>query len=345
MKQTKMNKKNKVSKKHKKQERKNRLFYLMILLLMTTISLSFTSYAWFSTNRLVRVDLLDVNVRAQGGIEISADGTNWRGALSVYDIEEARSTYPNSVNQIPKTLEPVSTIGQLENGKLKMFYGTAENDLYGNYILSAERSIETESFDESSNGKFIAFDIFLKTNKQSQLYLTPLSNVMYNGETSVGIENAVRIAFVEEGNVPTGTNIETIQSVYTNERENVYIWEPNYNTHTPSGIENARNLYGINASLDYEIIEYDGISNPISSSQKIYTSRAKSNLYPAYFSKVNINYYTENNFTTNKEIFTLKSGITKYRVYMWIEGQDVDCENNASIGNITLNLQFTTNPS
>ena len=345
MKQKKTNKKYCKSKKNYRQERKNRLFFLMILLLMTTLSLSFTSYAWFSTNRLVRVDLLDVNVRAQGGIEISTDGANWKGAISVYDIQEARNTYPTSVNQIPKTLDPVSTIGELENGKLKMFYGTAENDLYGNYILSAERSIEEESFDELSNGAFITFDMFLKTNKSSQLYLTPLSNVTYNGEVSVGIENAVRIAFIEEGNVPTGTNLTTIQTLTTNSKNDVYIWELNYNTHTIHGIAAAREIYGITTSENGERILYDGISRPISSQLKIYTSSAKSTLYPDYFAPVAVNYYTENSFTNNKEIFTLKSGITKYRVYMWIEGQDVDCENNASVGNITLNLQFTTNPS
>lgn len=340
-----VSKKRKITKKSKKQERKNRLFYLMILLLMTTLSLSFTSYAWFSTNRLARVDLLDVNVRAQGGIEISSDGTTWKGAISVYDIQEARNNYPNSVNQIPKTLEPVSTVGELENGKLKMFYGVAENDLYGNYILSAERSIETESFDEESTGKFITFDLFLKTNKESQLYLTPASNVTYGGEVSVGIENAVRIAFIEEGNVSVNTNVEIIQSLSTNSGDNVYFWEPNYNTHTIHGIENALNVYGIVTSENGERILYDGISNPISSRLNIKAGNAKHSLYPAYFSPVNIDYYTENNFTTNKTIFSIKAGITKYRVYMWIEGQDVDCENNASVGNITLNLQFTTNPS
>ena len=30
---------------------------------------------------------------------------------------------------------------------------------------------------------------------------------------------------------------------------------------------------------------------------------------------------------------------------MWIEGQDVDCENNASGGNIQFNLQMSTNSS
>ena len=43
-----------------------------------------------------------------------------------------------------------------------------------------------------------------------------------------------------------------------------------------------------------------------------------------------------------KQVFNLKAGVTKIRVYMWIEGQDVDCENNASGTDISFNLQFTT---
>lgn len=39
----------------------------------------------------------------------------------------------------------------------------------------------------------------------------------------------------------------------------------------------------------------------------------------------------------------LKAGITKVRIYMWVEGQDVDCENNASGGDISFNLQFSSN--
>ena len=42
-----------------------------------------------------------------------------------------------------------------------------------------------------------------------------------------------------------------------------------------------------------------------------------------------------------QKIFALSAGVTKVRVYMWIEGQDVDCENNASGTDISYNLQFT----
>ena len=47
---------------------------------------------------------------------------------------------------------------------------------------------------------------------------------------------------------------------------------------------------------------------------------------------------------TNKA-FDLPEGVTKIRFYMWIEGQDVDCENGASGGGISFNLGFTTQAS
>ena len=33
------------------------------------------------------------------------------------------------------------------------------------------------------------------------------------------------------------------------------------------------------------------------------------------------------------------------RIYIWIEGQDVDCENGSSSGDIEFRFQLTTNPS
>ena len=41
------------------------------------------------------------------------------------------------------------------------------------------------------------------------------------------------------------------------------------------------------------------------------------------------------------KVLTLNPGITKVRVYMWVEGQDVDCENNASGGSVSYNIQFS----
>ena len=331
--------------KKKRKERKYRLFYLLLLLFVTAVSLSVSSYAWFTTNRLARVDLLDVNVRAQGGIEVSSDAVNWKAKININDLINARNNYSASLNQIPKTLEPVSSAGNVNNGLLELFYGVAEGNSNGNYVISASRSIEEEGFDENSDGIFIAFDLFFKTNENTRFYLTPESNITYGGDESVGIENAMRVAFVNEGNVNSGSSAYTMQSLTTNDNNNVYIWEPNYNSHTTSAIANALNTYGLSISSDNEVILYDGIKTNISKNLNILLNDAKESIYPNYFKGVNISYYTKTNFDKNLEIFSLNKGVTKVRVYMWIEGQDVDCENNASVGNVSLNLQFSKNPN
>ncbi len=331
--------------KKKDKKRKYRIFYLLLLLLVTTLSLSVSSYAWFTTNRLVKVDLLNVNVRAQGGIEISVDGTNWKSSVSIDDIINATDTYPLNVNQIPFTLEAVSTGGRIDDGKLMFYYGNAVNNAVGDYILETTRSVEIASVGENSPGKFITFDLFLKTNNATQLYLTPESNATYSGDKSVGIENAVRLAFIEEGTTAVGTPLNVIQSMVTTDQNKVHIWEPNYDTHTEYGIENARVVYQMNITNPSESLSYDGVISEISKDMGVTTNNASQKKYPLYFQKVNVDYYTKNNFDNNVQIFMLNSGITKIRVYMWIEGQDVDCENNAAVGNLSLNLSFTTNPS
>ena len=39
-----------------------RLFYLLFMLLLTGILLSTSTYAWFTTNRMVSVDMIDVKI-------------------------------------------------------------------------------------------------------------------------------------------------------------------------------------------------------------------------------------------------------------------------------------------
>lgn len=326
----------------KKKQRRYRLFYLLLLLLVTTLSLSISSYAWFTTNRLVKIDLLNVSVKAQGGLEISVDATNWKSSLSLEDIQKAIETYPGSTNQLPNVLEAISTVGEIENGRLKMYHGTAVNNIFGSYIL------ETTKVEESNNnpeGKYITFDLFLKTNTNTKLYLTPESNVTYTSETTVGIENTTRFAFIEEGTAPAGTNPTTIQNLTTNSRDKVHIWEPNYDTHTEAGIQNAKDTYNMTITNPSEPLSYDGVASEISKSAGVSITNATESKYPNYFQKVQIDYYTPNNFTTNQEIFSLTNGITKIKVYMWVEGQDIDCENNAATGNMSLNISLSTNPS
>lgn len=324
--------------------RKRKIKFLLVLLFLTSICLSTSTYSWFSTNTMVYIDGLNIKVKAQGGIEISTDAKNWSPVITQEDIINARENYLNSINQLPLTMEPVSTGKNVVDGKLEMYYGTTEN-IGNDYILMANKSEETEGFGENSEGKFMAFDIFLKTMADQRLYLSNESGAKYNG-TTPGIENSVRFAFLIQGNVSYDANYITAQNLNNATSDTTYIWEPNFDTHSENGIKNAKEVYGINATLNNsEQILYDGLVANITKNDKILIAEANNKNHPELFKKVNIDYLTSSNLTGNIEVFNLKAGITKIRVYIWIEGQDVDCENNSAVGDIEFNFQFTTHPS
>lgn len=325
----------------KSSKRKTSLKSSIIILLLVTILLIASSYAWFTSNQTVTVSSLDVNVEAKNGLQISVDGTNWKSIIQNEDITGATATYTTSVNQLPETLEPVSTTGETDasTGFMNMYYGTVEPDDDGNYILASEKTTETSG----TAGKFIAFDLFFKVEKDTPVYLSTNSNVVATKDkTDLGLQNAARVAFVNEGNVASGTAVGTIQALKG--AVNTYIWEPNYDVHKPAAVANAYDVYGITTTeTGASALQYDGIKAEFEKATGVKLVReSNATNHSDLFATVTPNYKTKVGFDTNESLFTLSKGVTKIRVYMWIEGQDVDCENNASGAYISYNLQVTT---
>ncbi len=329
----------------KKSKRKNKLYFMILWLFLVGILFGSSTYAWFTTNRIVYISSLNVNVKAEGGIEISADAMKWKTVLAIQDLIDAHNeNYKTSVNQIPNTLEPVSTGKEIDTntGFLNMYHGTVEMNTNWEYILHSTKLLEENTTNDT--GKYIAFDIFLKTSTPTELYLSTSSGATYTGTNSTGLENSARIAFLIEGNAEETTNIETIQKLKNATKETTYIWEPNYDTHTEKAVEHAYNVYNIVTKTSKgNIIPYDGIIQEFDKDKNITVTTANATNYPQYFKTVNIDYATQKDFTENVQIFSIPKGITKIRIYMWIEGQDVDCEDNANTGNFSFNLQITTN--
>ena len=320
-------------------KKRRRLFFFPLW--FSFILLITTTYAWFSANRVVSINSLDVHIQADGGIEVSTDAVNWKQVITVDDIKNANKSYPSSVNQIPYRIYPVSTGGDITNGFLNMYKGEATNTSSTDFILVANKSEETESFGEESNGTFIAFDLFFKIQAPKELYLSSSSKVSYIGDKEAGIENATRVAILNEGSADNEASARSLK----NAREAV-IWEPNYDTHTEYGVSNALKTYGIATSqTGGSLIPYDGVTSDITSNDNVLIQNANSNNYPNLFKRINVTTSTPKNNMTNNKLLTLNPAITKLRIYMWVEGQDVDCENNASYGDISFNLEFTTNPS
>ena len=334
----------------REKRRKKRILYLLLIVLICGIMGATSTYAWFSVNRIVFIDTINVKVEAQGGLEISTDAIDFKTVLTSEDIIKAINTYPHAINQLPAVIEPVSTAGVLDTstGHINMYYGNAEGNASGNYVLSAIKTTDENAYGLDTNGKYIAFDVFLKLIDGAgtgDLYLTSESGATYEGEIP-GIQNAIRYAFVVLGNYPVETAPATIQNVNNATQNDVYIWEPNYDLHNETAIANAMNVYGISVNESgNEILEYDGVINNIPKSANVTIDRATEDLFPEYFKKVNVAYKSKADNTNNINIFDVPLGITRIRVYIWLEGQDVDCENYSAIGNINFKFQFTTNPA
>lgn len=333
-----------MTKQSKQSRRRKKLFLAILMILFTGVLLTTSTYAWFTANRTVTVEQIDVTVAAMNGLQISVDAVNWKPTITNEDILGAKAgAYGAAANQIPagSNSAPVSTVGAIDGttGYMNMYAGAIET-ADGQYILTTEQSVETNG----DTGKFVAFDLFFSTTSQTTIYLTNSSNVVYTSGPS-GLENSARIAFVKQGNVAAGAGFEAAQALKASNSVTPIIWEPNYDTHTDAAVQNAYNTYNITTSTTGAAeLDYVGVKAPISADLNIPVN-SKSE---TYFQAVNPAIQTpKSGIPTSafQQVFVLEPGITKYRIYMWIEGQDVDCENNASGGSISYNLQFSMNSS
>ena len=337
----------------KKETRKNRkrrrkLFLALIMILLLVATLGTATYAWFTANRTVTVEAITVNVSTSQGLQISTDAANWKSIVTNNDILNA--SWDGINNQIPNgegnTMAPVSTIGQTDTntGYMKMFKGTVETDsTTGNNILSASASVENGTGTAKNQGDFIVFDLFFQSNEAHTVYLTSNSSVVYSGATDKGIQNTARVAFIDEGNVTFATYTpEAAQALHAGTLR--MIWEPNYDVHTASGVANASNVYGRTVGQTGAAKQdYVGVKAPIAAATKIPLNSTNSE----YFASVTTVGSLAAGIPTSSYIsaFPVVEGVTKIRMYLWIEGQDVDCEDHASGSALTYNLQFSIDSS
>ena len=209
---------------------------------------------------------------------------------------------------------------------------------YGNLILTSRQEKESDG----ETGHFLTFDMYFKSDVTKPVFLGRNSKVTYKDE-STGIENTLRIAFVNEGTT-TSDNIKDIQGLKTNDKKNISIWEPNYDSHTENAIKAASAIYNLDIdNRDNKKISYYGIKSEIDSPVLINSTDSK------YIELVQNVLYTNEEYHNesgeNILLFYLNYGITKIRVYAWVEGQDVDCENKAAGSSFIFDMHFTTEAS
>ena len=167
---------------------KKRLNNLLILLLLTAVLLVMSTYAWFTANRTVRIDTIDVNVATQGGLQISANGTDWKTVITKDDLITADKNVSSIVNQMPELMSPVSSpIAVDSNGRLTMYYGKVETDLTtGDFQLTStlQEDISSSTItdadlatNEYAKGYYVAFDFWLRLDSQDNPLLNQIQGL------------------------------------------------------------------------------------------------------------------------------------------------------------------------
>lgn len=384
----------------KKRTKANRqkLNNLLILLLLTAVLLVMSTYAWFTANRTVNIDSIDVKVSTSNGLQISANAIDWGTILTKEDIAGAIDNgYGGACNQLPIAMAPVSTTLSINGNRLEMFYGDVFADMdassanYGKYMINSikrpngltdetatangitDRLQEQDSSKittkgEYDKGYYIAFDIFIKSGNDAQDFymsgnvneVTPtggkdeLGNDIYQlVTTEKGIANAARVALLQGSNIESSADASAMQALATNKA--AYMWEPNSDYHTTHGIENGIGLGWITStshvanSNNQPVIEYSGLNSEFT--DDILLENATEATDSTKFKKVTPEWATKkaetkpsNKMPEYEAGVGIKAGVTKYRVYMWVEGQDIDCENFASGTYLQYNLSFSLDP-
>ena len=366
--------------KKKTKANKQRLNNLLIVLLLSSMLLVMSTYAWFTANKTVNIDSIDVKVSTTSGLQISADGEDWKTVLDKTDLVKAKAgKYAEATNQLPKEMSPVSTVLNVNrNGRLDMFFGDVYADLdpdsttYGEYVL--ESSLLTSDDDgnnmemDGNNGKYIAFDVFLKSgNKAEDLYMSGnVKEIKYLGDdadgnpiyedvantNASGIANAARIGLIKGGNTTStlGGDARALSTV----NGKSFMWEPNADTHTANGIANGVSLGWITtlAQVGAAPVAYAGIKAETPADTAVALSQITQtgapdlaqNITPTWTSKrdevPNLQFPTD----AKENGYALNNGVTKFRIYMWVEGQDIDAENFASGSYLEYNLSFSLDP-
>lgn len=345
----------------KENKKKKRLLIALFMLVISAIALTTATYAWFSANKVVTTSGIDVKVTAATGISISADALDFGKEIDMDKIIEfAKDTTFASTLQLPEELNPVSTSGIVgANTEYSFVRGElGENEEVVSYTDSTVNKTFKKDKDGAetnyTGGDYIAFDVYIKSSQDINLKLADTTQIAaLNADAGTGnLETGLRIGFLPLG-VSTDTSIANQQSKAYNLNTvatDWKIWNPNPESHHAATLtgyndtdseatkgyygakQNTTAVDGLNAKGE-TATEEEIAANANHYVKYLYKDVASSAV-PAYLELIdssNAHYIQSTEYAGN--VFAVKAGINKVRVYIWLEGNDVDCVDAISISN------------
>jgi len=320
----------------RKTVKKRSLVFAIAMLLISAITLTSSTFAWFSMGPRAEIQAMDLTVSSPDGIQISANATQWDSLLTVNELFdrlplgaddlEARAAYSGNHNIYPDTLDPVSSAFNAADGNgYSNFYSVVIGGTKGNATL-INQAVATDA-ETSDQVGFVAFDLFLKSAKAQTVYFDQSTFVNKEGSDDLKATTALRVAFQNMGNVALTASAQ--EAIAISGLGNTTMYEPNAEERSDDSVNLGKNSTGVQTT-QYVTGEATGVA--ANANQKILTESVGATQATAI----------NNTATDESKTFDVPAGITKLRVYIWVEGNDIDCRDSIGTDEMTATLIFNT---
>lgn len=330
-------------------ENKRNIFLTLFVIFMLAVLLIVSSYAWFSTTLNVKIKTFNMLVTKNDGLSISHDAVTYGNYIEIsrgllYD--DLGRTYPNYKTMWNANgLVPVSTNGPGNRNSYFFDVYTTSGIFYTDFAKKTNGIVTTSLYDQSRPKKysyFLAFDVFFRNDTGSPV----ADNLYFDGGTGFtineeideemqGLVNSLRVGIVKVGSLPITASPAEVQNIKCNNDCEAIIYEPFKTEHAQMAIDNA-------ARHDIEIV--NGETFPTYANIKPVTRKPIKDTISGSPTLDTENFALQNTISENdfgKPLFTVPDGYTKARIYVWIEGQDIDSLETLSSGtNIDISIGF-----
>ena len=314
----------------KKTIKKRAFVSAIAMLIVSAIVLTSSTFAWFSMSKKASVDAMDLTVSSPEGIQISANASTWTASLSIdeiFDTDDSTTSrydaYEGNANLYPADLIPVSSafLDADSNTGFANFYKTTLND-----SGAATTSKVAQTAGNDDNAGLIAFDLFFKVAQQTTVYF---GTSEFKDPGNSDVLTSLRVGFTPLGNVAIGTPAADITALkgFSRSATNNIVYEVDSINRSADALADGQTTGALTTRY---------IQNASASGATTGGILTTSSSISASYAKV-----VTDQAAASAKSFVLNAGITKMRVYIWVEGQDVDCRNSIAGAAFTAALNFT----
>lgn len=310
----------------KKTIKKRAFVSAIAMLIVSAVVLTSSTFAWFSMSKKVEVEAMKLNITSPDGIQISANAkaftTKVTREMLLGTAEQDRynadttATFNYGLDE-KAVISPASSSFNVAAGALPVFF-TASIDDAGN--VNAVKS-------NDASGAYVCFDVFIK--------LATASQVWFNQTTLTCKDNpevvyAMHMAFVNCGTTADASAAVSIKSGIKARGgdRSICAYQIDSTHHTANSgheTDEIQSVLGLKSAFSNQ--------SPVPSGSSIINNTT-------YAETVTCTRVNDTTKDTDGYI-NCGAGITRVRIYLWMEGNDWDCANDVAGSQIEFNPVFT----